>query len=292
MPHTMTRPARLLLAAVVGLGPVLGGCVGQGAYDGLYETNRSLREQNEKLRRERDEAVAASDQLRLQLTRSEGALAQLRQQNGDLRSQLNGALAELEGFGKRLGDLQLSALDPETDRLLRELAEQYPDLITYDAALGMLRFAADVTFDSGSSDVKGTAKPSIDALAKILNSSAASAYDVIIVGHTDSQRISGKTAPKHPTNVHLSAHRAISVRDELVRTGVAPQKVQVAGWGEFRPLVPNTPSGNTPQNRRVEVFLTRPKQTSGASAPPNTPGDFVAPEDRTAPPPRQPEIVK
>jgi chemotaxis protein MotB len=288
----MTRPARLLLAAVVGLGPVLGGCVGQGAYDGLYETNRSLREQNEKLRRERDEAVAASDQLRLQLTRSEGALAQLRQQNGDLRSQLNGALAELEGFGKRLGDLQLSALDPETDRLLRELAEQYPDLITYDAALGMLRFAADVTFDSGSSDVKGTAKPSIDALAKILNSSAASAYDVIIVGHTDSQRISGKTAPKHPTNVHLSAHRAISVRDELVRTGVAPQKVQVAGWGEFRPLVPNTPSGNTPQNRRVEVFLTRPKQTSGASAPANTPGDFVAPEDRTAPPPRQPEIVK
>lgn len=290
-PGRLITPGRLLLAALVGLGPIVGGCTSQGAYDTVFEMNRSLKEQNEQLRRQRDEAVAASDQLRIQLTRSEAALAQLRQQNGELRSQLDSALAELEGFGKRLGDLQLSALDPETDRLLRELADQYPDLITYDPALGMLRFAADVTFDSGSADVKSSARASIDALARVLNSPAASAYDVIIVGHTDSQRISSGTARRFPTNVHLSAFRAIAVRDELVKTGVAPQKVEVAGWGEFRPLVPNTPSGNTPQNRRVEIFLTRPKQSTGGGFS-SGPAETSVPSDRTAPPPRQPEIVK
>jgi chemotaxis protein MotB len=297
MTRSLSRPARLLMLALLGVSPLLGGCVGQGAYDGLFETNRSLKEQNEQLRRQRDEATAAADQLRAQLTRSESALAQLRSQNGDLRAQLDRALADLAGFGAQLGNLQLQALDPETDRLLKELASQFPDLLTYDPALGMLRFASDLTFDSGSADVRSNARASIDALARVLNTPAASGYDVIIVGHTDSQRISSRTASRHPTNVHLSAHRSIAVRDELVKMGVQAGKVQVAGWGEFRPLVPNSPTGNTPQNRRVEIFLTRPRNTADAgggavAVPPSSPSSFDAGADRTAPPQRQPEIVK
>jgi hypothetical protein len=33
--------------------------------------------------------------------------------------------------------------------------------------------------------------------------------------------------------------------------------MMAAGWGEYRPAVTNTPSGNTPQNRRVEIFLVK-----------------------------------
>ena len=37
---------------------LLGGCVGQGEYDRLFETNRSLTARNAELTRERDEARA------------------------------------------------------------------------------------------------------------------------------------------------------------------------------------------------------------------------------------------
>jgi hypothetical protein len=44
------------------------------------------------------------------------------------------------------------------------------------------------------------------------------------------------------------------VRDLLVSDGVAANRVEVAGWGEYRPIVENGPRGAA-QNRRVEVFI-------------------------------------
>ena len=96
------------------------------------------------------------------------------------------------------------------------------------------------------------------------------------------------TANKHPTNMHLSCHRAISVRKELMAMGVPADKMQAAGWGETRPYVPNTSSGNTPQNRRVEIYLARARGAMAAQA---DAGSVAAPE-RTTPPDRQPDISK
>jgi hypothetical protein len=115
-------------------------------------------------------------------------------------------------------------------------------------------------------------------------------YEVNIVGHTDSQRISDATARRHPTNMHLSCHRAISVRSVLASMGVPAGRMEAAGWGEFRPMVANTSSGNTPQNRRVEIYLSLPKGGESASAM-NTdfsasPVNSATPErDRTLDPP-------
>lgn len=72
--------------------------------------------------------------------------------------------------------------------------------------------------------------------------------------------------------------------------GVAPDKMLAAGWGEFRPAVENNANGNTPQNRRVEIFLARSTAT-GLSTPIEPMTTRAAPE-RTAPPTRQPEISK
>jgi chemotaxis protein MotB len=90
--------------------------------------------------------------------------------------------------------------------------------------------------------------------------------EVRIVGHTDDVPI-GKpqTRELHPTNVHLSVHRSISVRSALVSAGVEPVRIQVAGYGEYRPVIENRPGG-TPENRRVEVYLT-PMPTGIAAAP-------------------------
>ena len=64
----------------------------------------------------------------------------------------------------------------------------------------------------------------------------------------------------HPTNLHLSVHRAIAVRNALVKSGVDATQVRVAGDGEFHPLVTNA-TGGTAENRRVEIYLVPATQT-------------------------------
>ena len=282
---------RLARLGVVLLAAGLGGCASQQSYDQLMDTNRSLTERNSELQRMNQELQNENGLLQRDRTAKEAALSDLTKLNGDLKKQLADAGINVEDLMKRLQGLSLTKLDPETDRALTALAAQYPDLIKYDAANGMLRFASDLTFNSGDDTVQESAKTSLAALAKILNSGAASAYEVFIVGHTDAQPISARTAPRHPTNMHLSAHRAISVRKELATLGVPQDKMYVAGWGEFRPAVPSGPRGNTPQNRRVEVFLTRPTGTSLGETDGSGP-TTKAKTEKEAPATRQPDMNK
>lgn len=257
---TQPRPLhRTLLGAVALLACTMlfGGCVGQGEYDRLYETNRSLTNRNAELQRERDEARAQADLMRGNIGSSAGTLADLQAQNAALKAQLDKALADFSELQNRIAGLKFGPLDSDTDQALAALAAQYPDLIKYDSSRGMLRFASDLTFDSGSDVVKEDAKRALAALGQILNNSAASGYDVYVEGHTDSQRISSNTAKRFPTNRYLSAARSISVINELAKLGVKPGRMLAAGWGEWRPAVPNTSSGNTPANRRVEIFLVK-----------------------------------
>ena len=100
-------------------------------------------------------------------------------------------------------------------------------------------------------DVVGDPK---EAVAAVLNG-AGSAYEVRIVGHTDSVPISRPATLKdHPTNWHLGAHRAISVKNALEKSGVRPVRMVVASPSMYRPVAANA-KGGTEANRRVEIFL-------------------------------------
>jgi len=263
-----------LLALGLTMTSLLGGCVGQGEYDRLYEVNSSLTAQNKDLARQLEEERQAKLLLMKGNMSGETTVSGLQRENAMLRSQYDKAMADLRDMETRLASLEFGPVNADTNAALEQLASQYPQFIKYDAARGMLRFASDLTFDSGSDQVKENVKEAIAALAQILNSSAASSYEVVIEGHTDSQRISSRTASRHPTNRHLSAHRSISVISELGKLGVSNDRMLAAGWGEFRPLVANSGSGNTPANRRVEIFLARGRGTGtqGIEAPvANTP---------------------
>ncbi|MFZ4575589.1 MAG: OmpA family protein [Phycisphaerales bacterium] len=284
---------------VVGLGLILSaltlqGCVGQGEYDNLYETNAALKNSLAETERQRDEARSSLDQLRSRMGSGEGALSALERQNAELKRQLDQALADYRGLQDRFGNLKFGPVDAETDAALKELASRYPGLLAYDSARGMLRFASDLTFDSGSDVVKPDAARALQALAEILNNSAATGYDVVIEGHTDTQRISDNTSKRHPTNRHLSVHRSISVINEMTKMGVDASRLMAAGWGEFRPAVQNSPSGNTPQNRRVEIFFAKSAGDSipVGAAPAATPTTGRGTPDAGGVPTRQPDITK
>jgi chemotaxis protein MotB len=276
--------------AVLAAGLALGGCASQDSLDKNMEANRSLKDQNSQLRREAQELQTENAMLQKQRTANEALIAELTRLNGDMKNRLAQMGVSLDELSQRLGGLAFGPLDEQTDKALQALAAQYPDLIRYDSARGMLRFASDLTFNSGSDVVQESARTSLNALARILTSGPAAQYEVMIMGHTDAQPISSVTAQRHPTNMHLSAHRAISVRGVLGSMGVGGDKMYVAGWGEFRPAVPNSGAkGNTPANRRVEIYLTR-----------STAGTAVASEsevgngavDRELPPSRQIDMTK
>jgi len=148
------------------------------------------------------------------------------------------------------------ALPAELSTKLEDFAKQH-DMVTYDASRGIIKFRSDLLFEKGSDTVAATAVTAVKSLCGILNSEEAKKFDVIIAGHTDDIPIAkAETRAKHPTNWHLSAHRAISVLNVMAGNNVEAKRMSVRGFGEFRPVAPNEPSrrGN-PQNRRVEIYI-------------------------------------
>jgi chemotaxis protein MotB len=233
--------------------------------DNLETANRTLTERNQTLNRDLEEARAESELLRTQRREADQTIARQNESINAMRAQLGDANDRFGDLNERLNSIPFADLDAQTDAALRDLARRFPNMVTYDPERGMLRFSSDLTFDSGSDAVKADANASLQALADVLKTTSAAAYEIHVVGHTDAQPISSGTAQRHPTNMHLACHRAISVRRFLINAGVPPQAVMAAGWGELRPVVPNTGTGNTPQNRRVEIYLTRSSQQLNAS---------------------------
>ncbi len=71
---------------------------------------------------------------------------------------------------------------------------------------------------------------------------------VISEGHTD-----GKGTDAY--NMGLSRRRANSVKQYLVRNGIAASRIRTEGYGESRPVASNETDDGRAQNRRVELHL-------------------------------------
>jgi len=150
-----------------------------------------------------------------------------------------------------------SPLPVELNTALEDFAKAKPDLVEYDAARGMVKFKSDLLFDKGSDVVAAQAAEAIKTLAGILNSEQAQKFHIIIAGHTDAMPTEKpQTKVQHPTNWHLSAHRAIAVVRLMESSGIDSTRLSERGFSEYRPLEPNAPNkkGN-PKNRRVEVYI-------------------------------------
>lgn len=149
-----------------------------------------------------------------------------------------------------------AALPVELSTLLEDFAKQH-DMVTYDASRGIVKFKSDLLFELGSDTVTASAAGAVKSLCGILNSNEGKEFDIIVAGHTDDVRIAkSETRAKHPTNWHLSVHRALAVLNIMENNNVAPTRLSARGFGEFRPIAENLPGkkGN-PQNRRVEIYI-------------------------------------
>ncbi|QDU70869.1 OmpA family protein [Mucisphaera calidilacus] len=253
---------RLLLGSVMITSLFLfGGCAAQQRADELEAMNKQAEAQIIDLKQRLEEAEATIQTMRdapppkdpVLLLELQG----LREERARLQAELAQAQAELREAGV------VVALPERLDRALMELAEANSDLMAYDQDMALIRFKSDLTFPPGSAEVSPQAASSIARLAAVLSRSEAEQYEVRILGHTDSVPISNPgTREKHPTNWHLSVHRAIGVKNALEKAGVPASRIGVAGYGPYRPLEENAADGSA-ANRRVEIMLVPISETPG-----------------------------
>lgn len=230
------------------------------------EECKDLRIQNNTQRKRIAELESDVQSTRLQMSQFERQLASSKQMEGIEAGTLQEKVTALE---KALADKQ-ALVDSMKSQLLYggmqlpiELSAQLEefanseDMVTFDSSKGLVKFKSDLLFKRGSDTVATSAADAVKSLCKILASDEAQQFDIIIAGHTDDIPI-GKpaTRAKHPTNWHLSAHRAISVMKVMSRNNIAPDRTSVRGFGQYRPIAPNKPNkrGNA-QNRRVEIYI-------------------------------------
>ena len=267
--------SRISWIVVIALLPAISGCVSQGELDRFRDLYRTSQGQVIDLKARIDELNDMIRSLRTAPKVADPALlARLKQ----LQDERKAMLDQLDTLEQQIRDAALKQvpLPPAIDEALQQLAAQHAEVMEYDADAGMIRMRSDLTFSSGSATVSNPAKNTLADLALILRAVVAQGYEVRVVGHTDDQKIV-RAAAQHPTNWHLSVHRAIAVKDVLEQAGVPPTKLGVAGYGEFRPIAPNGAKGNR-ANRRVEIYIVT------ASAP-----AALAPADAGPPPVEEPE---
>jgi OOP family OmpA-OmpF porin len=111
----------------------------------------------------------------------------------------------------------------------------------------ILELASEVTFEFDSAVLLSEAERELDRVVDILDEDATIVL-VEIAGHTDS-------SGSEEYNQGLSERRAASVADYLAMKGVPRNRMQVMGYGESRPKVPNTSSENRRMNRRVVITV-------------------------------------
>jgi chemotaxis protein MotB len=254
-----------------------GGCVSQGQYDSLVTKERRAQEQlvdlQERIASLNAELAAIKGSASAPTAEMIAIMEKLRADRAALQLALDAARADLEALG-RAPVVVTGPLPAELDMALKNLADANPELMEYDSRRGMVKLKSDLTFALGSTEINANGTAALQKLASIINRADAVRYGVRIVGHTDNVPVTNAVNLKRfGDNWGLSAFRSIAVKDVLQRSGVSPARLEIAGRGEFQPIVTNGPKGAA-ANRRVEMFLF-PMPNTG-STPVATAGEDTA----------------
>ncbi len=107
-------------------------------------------------------------------------------------------------------------------------------------------------FVRGSAEVNPASREVIRKIGEVLLTMGNA---IKVEGHTCDLPIN---TAQFPSNWELSTTRATNVVKLLIaEVNFPPKRLSAAGFGEFRPLVPNTAEANRQQNRRVDIVVLK-----------------------------------
>jgi chemotaxis protein MotB len=107
-----------------------------------------------------------------------------------------------------------------------------------------------ITFREGEATLLEAYRAIFKRIAEFIASKKG--YEVVVSGHTDNTPIHTE---KFPSNLELSAARAVNVATALIDNGVSQKRVSIQGFSEYRPLFDNITPEHRQANRRVEISL-------------------------------------
>lgn len=126
-----------------------------------------------------------------------------------------------------------------------ELASVTDEDLVLQNAISSVLARNPITFASASADIDPESLATLDALADVLQESAA---QVLIAGHTD-------TDGDPDDNLLLSQQRAEAVVDYLTEAGIDPARLSAQGFGGSFPVADNITKEGKAANRRIEALI-------------------------------------
>ena len=105
-----------------------------------------------------------------------------------------------------------------------------------------------VLFDIGKATLKPSSNKSLNELVELMKLKPGLVIE--IGGHTDNYG-------KHDVNMRLSHDRANSVRNYLIKKGIAKDRITAKGYGDTKPVASNKTEESRKQNRRTEVNIIK-----------------------------------
>ena len=115
-------------------------------------------------------------------------------------------------------------------------------------------FRRTVSFEQGSIEISEKA---VKAMKKMLPIIGQMQNDIEISGHTDDTDVNNR----FPSNWEMSVARASAIAGFLHANKIAPERMQVVGYGDSRPRFNADTAYKRALNRRVEILLLPEEQT-------------------------------
>ncbi|HCG99071.1 MAG TPA: hypothetical protein DE036_04520 [Actinobacteria bacterium] len=117
----------------------------------------------------------------------------------------------------------------------------------------VIRLNESILFEKGKAELQPPVYPALKIIGGTL---ASTNYSIKVEGYTCDLPIS---TPQFPSNWELSTARAISVLRFFVENqNIGSSRLSVSGYGEYKPVAPNSSDANRAQNRRVEIIVLFP----------------------------------
>ncbi len=124
----------------------------------------------------------------------------------------------------------------------------------------VISIPGEILFESGEATLKWNSQDTLLEIAKEIQAiiSDKDSWSIRIEGHTDNVPISNS---RYASNWELSTARALSIVKFFLRNDYfSADQLQIMGYGEFKPLVPNDTEVNREKNRRVEIKLSKQRK--------------------------------
>lgn len=204
--------------------------------------------------------TAENQKLQTSLTEATAKSAELEKQVGTMQSSIENLNVELEKTKQQTVQMQ-STYEGLMGQLKSEISTGQVEVQRMRDGL-RVNLAQEILFKSGSANLDKTGK---ELLGKVAEQLQESKYQVVVIGHTDDQKIGSALMAKYPTNWELGGARAAQIVRLFTEKGITANRLMSVSRGESDPRGDNaTPEGRA-QNRRIEIRL-RPVEVDETAA--------------------------